>query len=51
MGDVNDLSREAIAALPAAVYMTDAEGRIIFYNEAAAARPEVGESKFRVFYK
>src|SRR5262245_4728681 len=35
--------------------MTDAEGRIIFYNEAAAAlwgcRPEVGESKFSGSYK
>jgi PAS domain S-box-containing protein len=50
LGDANDLSREAIEALPAAVYMTDAEGRITFYNEAAAAlwgcRPEIGESKF-----
>ena len=50
LDDVNGLSREAIEALPAAVYMTDAEGRLIFYNEAAAAlwgcRPELGESKF-----
>ena len=49
-GDVNGLSREAIEALPAAVYMTDAEGRLTFYNEAAVAlwgcRPELGESKF-----
>ena len=48
LGDANDLSREAIEALPAAVYMTDAEGRITFYNEAAAAlwgcHPEVGET-------
>jgi PAS domain S-box-containing protein len=48
--DVNGLSREAIEALPAAVYMTDAEGRLTFYNEAAAAlwgcRPELGDSKF-----
>jgi PAS domain-containing protein len=40
----------AIEALPAAVYMTDAEGRITFYNEAAAAlwgcRPELGQSTF-----
>ena len=44
------MSREAIKALPAAVYMTDAEGRITFYNEAAAAlwgcRPALGDSKF-----
>ena len=50
MGDVNGLSREAIEALPAAIYMTDAEGRLTFYNEAAAelwgCRPELGESKF-----
>jgi PAS domain S-box-containing protein len=50
LADVNGLCREAIEALPAAVYMTDAEGRITFYNEAAAAlwgcRPELGDSKF-----
>jgi PAS domain S-box-containing protein len=50
LGDVNGLHQEAIEALPAAVYMTDAEGRITFYNEAAAAlwgcRPELGDSKF-----
>jgi hypothetical protein len=28
-GDVNGLSRDAIEALPAAIYMTDAEGRLI----------------------
>ena len=50
LGDVNGLSREAIEALPAAIYMTDAEGRLTFYNEAAAelwgCRPELGENKF-----
>ena len=50
LGDVNGLSREAIEALPAAIYMTDVEGRLTFYNEAAAelwgCRPELGESKF-----
>jgi PAS domain S-box-containing protein len=49
-GDVNGLSREATEALPTAVYMTDADGRLTFYNEAAVAlwgcRPEVGQSKF-----
>jgi two-component system, chemotaxis family, CheB/CheR fusion protein len=37
-------------ALPAAIYMTDAAGRITFYNEAAAElwgrHPEIGESKW-----
>ena len=49
-GDVNVLSRDAIEAIPAAVYMTDAEGCLTFYNEAAAAlwgcRPELGDTKF-----
>ena len=39
-----------IQALPAAIYATDAAGRITFYNEAAAelwgCRPEVGQSEF-----
>jgi PAS domain S-box-containing protein len=39
--------RDLLNALPAAVYTTDAEGRITFYNEAAVEfagrRPEVGE--------
>jgi PAS domain S-box-containing protein len=47
---VDGLARVAIEALPAAVYMTDAEGRITFYNEAAAVlwgcRPELGENMF-----
>src|SRR5262249_51768732 len=50
LDDVNGLSREAIEVLPAAVYMTDPEGRLTIYNEAAATlwgcRPELGESKF-----
>ena len=50
LGAFNALPREAIEALPAAIYMTDAEGRLTFFNEAAAAlwgcRPELGESKF-----
>jgi PAS domain S-box-containing protein len=53
--DVYGLSREVIDALPAALYMTDAEGRITFYNEAAAAlwgcRPELGDSKFCASWK
>ena len=39
-----------IQALPAAIYATDAAGRITFYNEAAAelwgCRPEIGQSEF-----
>jgi PAS domain S-box-containing protein len=50
LGDVNGLSRESIEALPAAVYMTDAEGRLTFYNSAAAElwgyHPQLGETKF-----
>jgi len=50
LDDVFGLSREAIEALPVALYMTDAEGRITSYNKAAAAlwgrRPELGDSKF-----
>ena len=36
-GDVNGLSQEVIGALSVAVYMTDAEGRLTFYNKAAVA--------------
>src|SRR4029079_6209698 len=39
-----------IQALPAAIYTTDAAGRIMFFNEAAAElwgrRPEIGTSEF-----
>jgi len=41
---------ERFQALPAAVYTTDAAGRITFFNEAAAdlwgVRPELGKSEF-----
>lgn len=43
-------SRELLGALSAAVYTTDAAGRITYYNEAAAelwgCRPELGKSEF-----
>ena len=43
-------ARELLQALPMAVYTTDAEGRVAFYNEAAAAfwgqRPELGSTKW-----
>jgi len=42
--------RDIIEALPAAIYTTDATGRITFYNEAAAAmwgrRPTLGEDQW-----
>jgi PAS domain-containing protein len=41
---------DVIRALPAAIYTTDAAGRITFYNEAAAelwgCRPELEKSQF-----
>src|SRR5271157_1532816 len=43
-------SDELLQALPVAIYMTDAAGRITFYNEAAAElwgqRPELGRNEF-----
>lgn len=42
--------RHLFQALPAAIYTTDAVGRITFFNEAAAdlwgCRPELGQSEF-----
>lgn len=42
--------RDLVNALPAAIYITDATGGIIFCNEAAVTlwgcRPEFGKSKF-----
>src|ERR1043166_4599400 len=44
------LGTELLQALPVAVYTTDAEGRITFYNDAAAAlwghHPELGSSQW-----
>ena len=41
-------SKEVLEALPVAVYLTDTEGRLTFYNEAAAEfwgfRPELYSS-------
>jgi len=43
-------ARELLAALPVAIYTTDAEGRITFFNEAAAAlwgqRPMLGSNRY-----
>ena len=42
--------RDLVRALPAAIYTTDARGRITFYNDAAAelwgSRPEIGKSEW-----
>ena len=44
------LGTELLDALPVAVYMTDAEGRITYFNEAAAElwghRPQLGSSQW-----
>ena len=44
------IDTELLALLPVAVYTTDAQGRITFYNEAAAElwghRPELGSSQW-----
>jgi PAS domain S-box-containing protein len=43
-------TRELLEALPAAIYTTDASGRITFYNQAAidlwGCRPEIGSSEW-----
>lgn len=47
---VGDDNLAILQALPAAIYTTDAAGRITFYNDAAAdlwgVRPELGKSEF-----
>jgi PAS domain S-box-containing protein len=47
--------RDVIAAMPVAVYTTDAEGRITFYNEAAVGlagrRPELGSDQWCVSWR
>lgn len=47
--------RDLLEALPAAIYLTDAEGRITFYNQAAVAlagrRPEVGQDRWCVAWR
>ncbi len=48
-------ARELIAALPAAIYTTDADGRITFYNEAAAElagrTPKLGSDEWCVTWR
>jgi PAS domain S-box-containing protein len=47
--------REVLGALPAAVYMTDAAGRLTYFNEAAAKlwgrTPELGTSQWCGYWK
>lgn len=47
--------RDIIAALPAAIYTTDAEGRITYYNKAAVAlagrEPQIGSDQWCVTSK
>jgi PAS domain S-box-containing protein len=47
--------RELLGALPAAIYTTDAAGRITFYNEAAVElagrRPELGNDRWCVSWR
>lgn len=47
--------RDILQSLPAAVYTTDAEGRIDFYNEAAAAlagrRPQIGVDRWCITWQ
>jgi len=49
-GRGDDHHRQILEALPAAVYATDAAGRITYYNEAAAElwghRPELGNARW-----
>ena len=46
----DDYFRDIVDLLPAAIYVTDASGRIIYYNDAAATlwgwRPELGTAEW-----
>ena len=49
-GENEKVWHDLVEALPAAIYITDAAGRITFYNEAAAemwgCHPEIGKSEW-----
>jgi PAS domain S-box-containing protein len=49
------VAHEALDALPAPVYVTDAEGRVTYFNEACVAfagrRPVVGEDRWCVTWR
>ncbi len=53
--DAEARCRDILQALPAAIYTTDADGRITFYNEAAVAlagrRPQLGSDQWCVTWK
>jgi len=53
-GEENHL-RALLQAIPAAIYTTDAAGRITFYNDAAAElagrRPEIGKDEWCVTWR
>jgi len=55
LGAVDGFSDELLQRLPVAVYTTDAEGRITFFNEAAAElwgrRPELGKTEYSGWHK
>jgi PAS domain S-box-containing protein len=50
-----DRFRQVLDALPAAVYMTDADGKITYFNRAAAAlagrEPEIGQDEWCVTFR
>lgn len=47
---IEDMSHRALDALPAAIYMTDAQGRLTYFNDAAAElwgyRPPLGKAQW-----
>ena len=51
----DNLFRQVLDALPAAVYMTDANGKITYYNKAAAdlagREPEIGKDEWCVTFR
>ena len=53
--DSDDLYRKLLEGLPAAFYVTDAQGFLSFYNEAAAdlwgRRPKLGTDRWCGFWK
>jgi PAS domain S-box-containing protein len=55
LGERDVLHRDILNALPAAIYTTDADGKITFYNEAcvdfSGRRPVIGEDSWCVTWK
>ena len=54
-GDISETDFHALSALPVAIYMTDAEGRLTYFNPAAVKlsgrRPEVGIDRWCITWK